>query len=205
MDGPRRETSRRRRYAAALLIYNVPGLDSGARWRSLLAIGAVPFVAALALLRTLSEREREDDAAKATDLSEWAKDREVVLGCVGASLCWFGYNTYAYGIMTYYPELVAEIVGENTQRVLLAALAAGGVQLIAAIGSVEHIRHVGSANCFSVASCGAATFCTCLLFYYVLEGISAWLLVLFILLRGFAQWPGIAVLPPRGYAANGSR
>ncbi|KAH8063616.1 hypothetical protein JL722_2798 [Aureococcus anophagefferens] len=163
-------------YATAYAIYATPGLDSGARWRSmLLAAGAAPKAgdAFLALL--------EED-----------RGFRVALG--GAAAAWLGYNTYAYGIICYYPELESAILGDDVSAVLAAALLAGVAQFLAAVASVYHIRAAGSRRSFLLGGLGAAaSFFALALYRLASDAATTALLVMFILLRGAIQWPGIAI------------
>lgn len=204
-------------YLVALAIYATPDLDPSFRWRSLLLFGAAPFLAALALaasLDTAKDRPRPPKDAplarahpsatnvckvphveRAAELGDlWRSDADFRRSLTGAALAWFGYNAYAYGIICYYPELTASILGRDVGAVLTSAIYAGVAQFVAAVASVLHVTRVGSRSSLAYASSGACAFCAFLTLYRFADTEnSVLLLVLFILLRGAVQFPGIAV------------
>lgn len=192
-------------YATAYAIYATPGLDSGARWRSMLLVGAVPFAWALLLADGLPKSDRPPApppakaagaAPKAGDafLALLEEDRGFRVALGGAAAAWLGYNTYAYGIICYYPELESAILGDDVSAVLAAALLAGVAQFLAAVASVYHIRAAGSRRSFLLGGLGAAaSFFALALYRLASDAATTALLVMFILLRGAIQWPGIAI------------
>ena len=109
-------------YASAFAIYETPGLDSGARWRSMLLVGAVPFALALVLADGLP-RDRPPPAPDAAKDKGGARrdafaarledDGPFRVALFGAASAWCAYNCYAYGIICFYPELTAAILGDD--------------------------------------------------------------------------------------------
>ncbi|KAK7230503.1 hypothetical protein SO694_0017707 [Aureococcus anophagefferens] len=194
---------------AAALAYERSDSDAvgelGARWRSMLLVGAVPFAWALLLADGLPKSDRPPApppakaagaAPKAGDafLALLEEDRGFRVALGGAAAAWLGYNTYAYGIICYYRELESAILGDDVSAVLAAALLAGVAQFLAAVASVYHIRAAGSRRSFLLGGLGAAaSFFALALYRLASDAATTALLVMFILLRGAIQWPGIAI------------
>lgn len=205
-------------YVVALALFATPGLGKPV-WRVVLLFGALPFVAAILLTLSLTEdaggsdrrqpaalfcaKENEFPSTKATTTPTVAtteslaqcffKQPSLRTALAGACLTWFAYNTYTFGIVTFYPQLSAAILGDNTLAVLASNLAAGSAAVLAAALSLAHIKRSGARSSVISSTAISAVYAALLCTFYSIDANRRVFLWLFILLRGLIQWPGIGV------------
>lgn len=193
---------------AALALFWTSCMSSAAVWRAVLLMGGLPFVIALVLMFGLRETTPRGlgKGAAADALLRSEGDHESLaqvlptqlrVALAGASLTWFCYNSYAYGIITFYPQLAAAILGQKTLAVLLSNLAAGAAAVVVAVVSLAHIHRSGARASVIFSSGMSAVYTAAICAFYqigstnsAMKNVFLWL---FIALRGLVQWPGIGV------------
>lgn len=198
--------------ASALAVTNV---TNQAKWRCVLLLGALPFLVAAALTLGLDDDDSDqidDDDDKRRRIHEvrvvkkrgslWTqleKSDDVRWAMAGAGGTWFVYNVYSYGIITYYPQLAASILGErNNEAILAANVAASAASIATAAISLVEIQNGGARESILLGSALGTVYCGSLCVVHKVAGVGAdhhrsLALWLFIILRGFIQFPGIGI------------
>ncbi|KAJ8614547.1 hypothetical protein CTAYLR_000857 [Chrysophaeum taylorii] len=181
-------------YACALVLYSTPA-SSAAIWRITLVFGALPFVAAIALTFGLAPDDHHQATLTESLTSYLAARRGLRFALVGAGLAWFGYNSYSYGIITFYPQLSAAILGDNTLTILASDLAGSVSAVVVAAVSLYDVKRNGARASVVTGAAAGSAFCVGLYVVAVTgaDGSRAVLLWLFVLLRGLVQWPSVGI------------
>lgn len=162
-----------------------------AAWRAIVVFGATPFIGALILTLDLDEPKSlvsNDSLAEAV-----AEKPDLGLAVCAASATWFMYNTYAYGVITYYPQLAAAILGHDRRAVLVSNLFAGAAALPFAALSLRHIKLRGARSSVICGATLTAVYCSGLVVVALWRPSHSLVLWLVVLLRGLVQLPGLGV------------
>ena len=201
-------------FVVALAFVLSDSFTSQAKWRFVLFLGALPFIAASLLTLRLDDDHDHRDENKKKPLFKGGEKvqqdieepslaeliitrRDVRRAVVGAGGTWFVYNVYSYGVVTYYPQLASSIVGHDNVAVLAANVTASAAAVAAAGLSLILIDRYGARQSILLGCASGAAYCAALLVVHRVAGVGpvhkSFALWLFIILRGFIQLPGIGV------------
>lgn len=132
-------------YLVALApLYALRGTPSFSQyaWRVVLACGALPAAATIALVQGVKEEVAAEEAEAAQGTPWTPALSRALLGTAG---CWFLYDVSAYGIGVYTPQILQAIFpAESVQAVLLQAVGSHVASLGGAVGAVFALRAYGS-------------------------------------------------------------
>ena len=208
-------------YLVALAPLYAPGgtpAFSQVAWRVVLAGGALPAAAAIALALGMQQQPQQQpqqqelaQAPVAQAPAPWTPALSRTL--LGTAGCWFLYDISAYGIGVYTPQVLQAIYpAESVQAVLLQAVGSHAAALAGAVSAVLALRARGSCWLqrwgFAAVAAGAAALGA--LFSASPEGLALPKFVAFQALTFALSWgPNVStyVLPaqlfPRAWRARG--